>query len=64
MSHIKVKAPTFEGRLDPWIFDRWIHDIDQFFSWYNLFENKRVGFAKIKLNGTAQLCWESVEVFD
>jgi hypothetical protein len=26
-----VEAPTFEGQLDPWIFDRWIRDMDQFF---------------------------------
>jgi hypothetical protein len=31
MRHIKVEAPTFKGQLGPWIFDRWICDIDQFF---------------------------------
>jgi len=31
MRHIKVEAPTFEGQLEPWIFDRWICDMDQFF---------------------------------
>jgi hypothetical protein len=36
MRHIKVEAPTFKGQLDPWIFDRWIRDMDQFFGWYNL----------------------------
>jgi hypothetical protein len=53
MRHIKVEAPTFEGQLDPWIFDRWICDMDQFFGWYNLSENRRVRFAKMKLSGTA-----------
>lgn len=61
MRHIKVDAPTFEGQLDPWIFDKWIRDMDQFFGWYNLSENRRVRFAKMKLSGTAQLYWESVE---
>jgi len=61
MRHIKVKASTFKGQLDLWIFDRWIRDMDQFFGWYNLFENRRVRFAKIKLNGTSQFYWESVE---
>jgi hypothetical protein len=61
MRHIKVEAPTFEGQLDPWIFDRWIRDMDQFFGWYNLSENRRVRFAKMKLSGTAQLYWKSVE---
>ena len=35
--------------------------MDQFFGWYNLSENRRVRFAKMKLSGIAQLYWESVE---
>jgi hypothetical protein len=35
--------------------------MDQFFDWYNLSKNRRVRFAKMKLSGTAQLYWESVE---
>ena len=61
MRHIKIEASTFEGQLDPWIFDIWVRDMDQFFCWYNLSETRRVRFAKMKLSGTAQLYWESVE---
>ena len=50
-----MEAPTFKGQLDSWIFDRWICDMDQFFSWYNLYKNRKVRFATMKLNGTAQL---------
>jgi hypothetical protein len=32
MEHINVKALTFEGHIDPWIFTRWIRDIDHFFN--------------------------------
>jgi len=60
MRHIKVEASTFKGQLGPWIFDRWICDMDQFFGWYNLSENRRVRFTKMKLSGTTQLYWESV----
>jgi hypothetical protein len=35
--------------------------MNQFFDWYNLFENRKVRFAKMKLSGLAQLYWESVE---
>jgi hypothetical protein len=35
--------------------------MDQFFGWYNLSENRRVRFAKMKLSGTTQLYWEGVE---
>ena len=61
MRNIKVEASTFEGQLDPWIFDRWICDMNHFFDWYNLSKNRRVRCAKMKLRGTAQLYWESVE---
>lgn len=58
MGHIKVEAPTFDGRLDQWVFTKWLHDIDHFFERYNLSENRRVRFAKMKLIGSAQLFWE------
>ena len=58
-----MEAPTFKGQLDSWIFDRWICDIDQFFSWYNLYKNRKVRFATMKLNGTAQLYWKTVKEF-
>ena len=35
--------------------------MDQLFGWYNSSENRRVRFANMKLSGTAQLYWESVE---
>ena len=35
--------------------------MNQFFDLYNLFENRKVRFVKMKLSGFAQLYWESVE---
>jgi len=35
--------------------------MDRFFNWYGVPENQRVQFASLKLIGTAQLFWESVE---
>ena len=35
--------------------------MDQFFCWYNLSENWRVRFPKIKLSEIAQLYWKSAE---
>jgi hypothetical protein len=57
----KIKASIFYGRHDPSIFDRWINDMDNFFDWYNLYDNKRVRFAKIQLIGEAQLYWKEVK---
>jgi len=50
----KIEAPTFDGRHDPWIFDMWIRDMDRFFEWYNLSDNRKVRFAEIKLIGEAK----------
>jgi hypothetical protein len=27
----KIEAPTFDGHHNPWIFDMWIRDVNQFF---------------------------------
>ncbi|KAJ6888273.1 hypothetical protein NC652_029341 [Populus alba x Populus x berolinensis] len=61
LSPNKIKAPTFDGRHDPWIFDMWIRDMDQFFEWHNLSDNKRVRFAKMKLIDKAKIYWRDVE---
>jgi hypothetical protein len=44
-----VEAPTFDDRLNPWVFTKWLCDMDHFFERYNLLENRRVNFAKMKL---------------
>ncbi|XP_035551749.1 uncharacterized protein LOC118349905 [Juglans regia] len=59
--NIKLEAPTFDGCLDPRVFTQWIRDMDRFFTWYRVPEDRRVQFASLKLTGTAQLFWESVE---
>jgi len=61
MSPNKIEASTFEGRHDPLIFDMWIHDMDQFFEWHNLSDNKRVRFAKMILISEVQLYWRDVD---
>jgi hypothetical protein len=55
MSPNKIEVPTFDGYHDPWIFDMWIYDMNQFFEWHNLFDNKRVTFAKMMPIGEAKL---------
>ena len=61
MSPNKIKALTFDNHHDPWAFDMWIHDFDQFFEWHNLFDNRRVRLAKIMFISEAQLYWKDVE---
>jgi len=54
MSPNKIEALTFDGRHDPLIFDMRIRDMDQFFEWHNLSDNKKVRFAKMMLIGKAK----------
>jgi hypothetical protein len=57
------EAPDFDGRKDesPWIFVKWLNEMEQFFEWHNWAANKKVRFAKMKLIGRAQDFWENLE---
>jgi hypothetical protein len=61
LSPNKIEAPTFYGRRDPWIFDMWIRDMDRFFEWHKLFDDRKVRFAKMKLIDEAKIYWIDVE---
>jgi len=61
LSHNKIEALTFDGHHDPWIFDMWIRDMDRFFEWHNLSNNKKVRFAKTMRIGKAKSYWRDVE---
>ncbi|GFZ18555.1 hypothetical protein Acr_27g0002940 [Actinidia rufa] len=58
---INVEAPTFDGRLDPKAFTDWTREMDHFFEWHNLSDNRKVRFAKMKLISRAKLFWQSTE---
>ncbi|GFS42173.1 hypothetical protein Acr_00g0078340 [Actinidia rufa] len=38
---INVEAPTFDGRLDPKAFTNWIREMDHFFEWHNLSDDRK-----------------------
>ncbi|GFS34413.1 hypothetical protein Acr_00g0033900 [Actinidia rufa] len=44
---INVEAPTFDGRLDPKAFTDWIREMDHFFEWYNLSDDRKVEMKEI-----------------
>ena len=54
LKQIKLEAPTFDGQLDPQVFLDWISDMDHYFNWYNMFNERRIRFAKIKIIGQAK----------
>ena len=58
--HIKVEAPTFVGVRNPQVYNDWVREMEHFFEWYDLSEDRKVRFAKMKLVGRAKLHWDSV----
>ncbi|PON81953.1 hypothetical protein TorRG33x02_222760 [Trema orientale] len=52
---VKIEAPEFDGRLDPSAFLDWLAAMDEYFDWYNLDDEQRIRFAKMKLKGHAKL---------
>nr|CAD1833634.1 unnamed protein product [Ananas comosus var. bracteatus] len=48
---VKVDAPSFDGKLNPKAFTDWLVDMEQYFDWYDMSDNRRVRFAKMKLTG-------------
>ena len=59
LRNVRVDAPSFEGTLDPIKFLDWLSKIEDYFEWYGLEDDRRVGLAKIKLLGQAQTYWKN-----
>ena len=51
LRNVKVDAHSFDGTLDPIKFLEWLSEIEDYFEWYGLEDDRRVGLAKIKLLG-------------
>ena len=61
MRSVKIDAPTFDGTLNPSTFLDWLADMDHYFDWYAMSEDRRIRFAKMKLIGHAKLYWNNQE---
>ena len=48
LKNIKLETPTFDGQLDLQVFLDWTSDTDHYFDWYNMFDERRIRFAKMK----------------
>ena len=58
---VKIEAPSFEGLPDPTKFLDWLAEMEYYFEWYGVYNERRVRFAKIKLLGQAKLYWTNQE---
>ena len=61
LRNVRVDAPSFEGALDPIKFLDWLSEIEDYFEWYGLEDDRRVGLAKMKLLGQARTYWKNQE---
>lgn len=58
---VKVEAPCFHGRIDQKAYSDWESDMDHYFGWYEMSEERKVRFAKMKLVSQSRLYWIDVE---
>ena len=60
---VLFEVPNFDGRRDesPWVFVKWLNEIEKFFDRSSFSYTTRVRFAKRKLIGRTQVFWEDLE---
>nr|XP_024931657.2 uncharacterized protein LOC107422641 [Ziziphus jujuba var. spinosa] len=58
---VKIEVPDFEGKVNPTEFADWLSSIEEYFDWYDMDDDRRVKFAKMKLVGLAKIWWMGVE---
>ncbi|XP_057958649.1 uncharacterized protein LOC131151421 [Malania oleifera] len=58
---VKIEAPTFDGQMNPKLFQDWLAEMDAYFEWYRMIDPYWVQFAKMRLIGQAKLHWMNVE---
>ena len=55
IKNVRLEAPTFDGILDPKIYIDWEGEMDQYFDWYDMTEERKCKFAKLRLIGQDRL---------
>ncbi|XP_038975300.1 uncharacterized protein LOC103717641 [Phoenix dactylifera] len=58
---VRVEAPSFVGRMDPHEYLDWESDMNHYFEWYDMSEERKIRFAKMRLLGQAKYYWQNVE---
>ena len=58
---VRADPPSFEGSLGPRVYLDWEAGMDRYFEWYDMPDQRRVRFAKMRLLGRVQTYWMNVE---
>ena len=61
LRNVRVDAPSFDGTLDPIKLLDWLSEIEDYFEWYGLEDDRCVGLAKMKLLRQARTYWKNQE---
>ena len=61
LRNIRLEAPNFDGNLDPKIYIDWEGEMDQYFKWYDMTEERKCKFMKLRLVRQARLYWKNIE---
>jgi len=56
---IKVDPPTFDGVHNPKVFSAWLADMNDYFDWFRISEERKVRLARMQLTGSARVYWAS-----
>lgn len=54
----KLNVRNFNGDNGPETFFDWIHSLGNIFRWYELSDERKLFFAKVKLKGTSRIWWD------
>ncbi len=55
------KVPDFVGNVEPTVFSDWLASIKWYSDWYDMADDRRVRFAKMKFVGFTKVWWTGVE---
>ena len=58
---MRVDVPDFFGKLEPNAFEDWLTTIEDYFDWFDVLEDRKVRYVRMKLKGHARAWWGSVE---
>lgn len=53
-----MEAPNFEGKVSPMLFSDRLYSIEEYFDWYDMTDDRRVKFVKMKFLGLA-IVWRT-----
>lgn len=58
---VRLNVPDFDGRFNVTTFVDWISAVEEYFDWYDMSDERRVGFAKMNLVNLAKVWWNGAE---